>query len=90
MGYMNQPKFMMLYTYALGSDFQSPDSEPAAWAPGHPFRQGQELDKIHLGGSRVVPVLESRWSIPCARSRKAHPRLFYLHTGTCRDPGRAS
>ncbi|KAB8207393.1 WD40-repeat-containing domain protein [Aspergillus parasiticus] len=31
-------------------DFQSPDGEPAAWAPGHPFHRGQELDKIILGG----------------------------------------
>ncbi|KAB8278009.1 hypothetical protein BDV30DRAFT_234412 [Aspergillus minisclerotigenes] len=50
MGYMNQPKFMELYAYALQSDFQSPDSEPAAWAPGHPFHWDQELDKIILGG----------------------------------------
>lgn len=47
---MNQRKFMELYTYALESDFQSTDGEPAAWAPGHPFRWGQELDKIQLGG----------------------------------------
>ncbi|QRD94273.1 WD40-repeat-containing domain protein [Aspergillus flavus] len=50
MGYMNQPKFMELYAYALESDFQIPDGESAAWAPGHPFHWGQELDKIILGG----------------------------------------
>ncbi|KAE8328394.1 WD40-repeat-containing domain protein [Aspergillus sergii] len=50
MGYMNQPKFMELYAYALESEFQSPDGESAAWAPGHPFHWGQELDKTILRG----------------------------------------
>ncbi|KAB8221250.1 WD40-repeat-containing domain protein [Aspergillus novoparasiticus] len=40
------------YSQAQNSlrDFQSPDGEPAAWAPGQPFHRGQELDKIILGG----------------------------------------
>ncbi|PIG83648.1 hypothetical protein AARAC_005760 [Aspergillus arachidicola] len=41
---------MELYAYALESEFQSPDGEPAAWAPGNPFHWGQELDKIILRG----------------------------------------
>ncbi|KAE8415110.1 hypothetical protein BDV36DRAFT_298406 [Aspergillus pseudocaelatus] len=52
MGYMNQPKFMELYTYALESDFQSPDGEPAAWDPGHPFRW-DELRQVFFAPSRI-------------------------------------
>lgn len=54
---MNQRKFLQQYTYTLEHDFTSPSGEPAAWAPGHPKRWGQEKAKISLDGRTSAPAL---------------------------------
>ncbi|KAF5855204.1 hypothetical protein ETB97_009673 [Aspergillus alliaceus] len=54
---MNRRKFVQNFTYALERDFVSPAGEPAAWAPGHPKRWGQERAKILLGGITSTPTL---------------------------------
>ncbi|KAB8217260.1 hypothetical protein BDV33DRAFT_177447 [Aspergillus novoparasiticus] len=54
---MNGRKFVQNFTYGLERDFVSPAGEPAAWAPGHPKRWGQERAKIRLGGIASTPTL---------------------------------
>ena len=45
------------FIYALERDFTSTSGEPAAWAPGHPKRWGQERAKIRLDGAATTPTL---------------------------------
>ncbi|KAK6824375.1 hypothetical protein RU639_005215 [Aspergillus parasiticus] len=55
--FMDGRKFVQSFTYGLERDFVSPAGEPAAWAPGHPKRWGQERAKIQLGGIASTPTL---------------------------------
>lgn len=54
---MNGRKFVEDFTYTLERDFTSPSGEPAAWAPDHPKRWGQERAKIRLDGTATTPTL---------------------------------
>ncbi|KAL5362167.1 WD40-repeat-containing domain protein [Aspergillus floccosus] len=54
---MNGRKFVENFIYALERDFTSTSGEPAAWAPGHPKRWGQERAKVRLDGAATTPTL---------------------------------
>ncbi|KAL4891658.1 hypothetical protein BDV59DRAFT_181440 [Aspergillus ambiguus] len=54
---MNGEKFVKNFTYAVERDFVSPSKGPAAWAPDHPKRWGQERAKIRLDGIATTPTL---------------------------------